>query len=99
MNRKTIPYQQMIVDAGGKIIENPIQFHGGSDHAIGRFMDITDSRYAKSGKDEQGEGYVFEYSELFGITTNLIGATEDDLFDIDKLAQLTEIFVAQNQRR
>ncbi len=55
------------------------EFIHGSDHALGAFLDITDSRFAKSGKDEQGEGYVFEWSSLFGITTNLIGATMEDL--------------------
>jgi len=44
----------------------------GSDHTLGGFTQITDSRYASSGKDEQGEGYVFDCDELFGTTINLI---------------------------
>lgn len=63
--------------------------HSGSDHAIGRFIDIADSRYAGHISDVQGEGYVFEWSEMFGISTNLIGATEGDLKDRKKLIDKT----------
>ena len=43
----------------------------GKDHSIGNFVDITDSRFANSKDDEQGEGYIFEWSQLFGASTNL----------------------------
>ena len=53
-------------------VTDEITIISGGDNALGRFLDITDSRYANSGKDEQGEGYVFEWSENLGITTNLL---------------------------
>jgi len=55
------------------------RFTHGSDHVLGAFLDITDSRYAGTEDDLQGEGYLFEWSSLFGITTNLIEATIEDL--------------------
>ena len=53
----------------------------GEDHALGGFYDIMDSRYADSGNDQQGEGYVVEWCEVFGFTTNLIGITTEGLKD------------------
>lgn len=47
-----------------KINDNIIVYYG-NDHAIGNFLDICDKRYADSGQDEQGEGYVFEHSTMF----------------------------------
>ena len=68
-------------------------FHIGSDHALGRFKDITDSRYAAHPSDQQGEGFVFEYSELFGIGTNLIGASHRDVLNNGRLIELTNKFI------
>jgi hypothetical protein len=51
----------------------------GNDHAIGQFIDVTDSRYANSDLDEQGEGYLVEWSTLFGFTQNKIGITIEQL--------------------
>lgn len=97
MSREVYKYEQIVVDKNGSLIENPIQFHFGSDHALGKFIDITDRRWAKSGKDEQGEGYVLEWSTLFGISTNLIGATLEDVeASVDRLAELTEEFINKN---
>jgi len=55
-----------------KIVTPSITIWYGEDHAIGKWLDITDERFAMSGKDEQGEGYVFEWSEKFPKGTNLI---------------------------
>lgn len=55
------------------------QVHRGSDHALGAFLDITDRRFASCSEDEQGEGYVMEYSTVFGFSTNLIEATVEDI--------------------
>lgn len=52
-----------------------ITVHHGTDHALGSFWDLTDDRYAGHPKDPQGEGYIFEYSKKFGISTNLADLT------------------------
>ncbi len=44
----------------------------GYDHALGSFIQITDARYASTPEDKQGEGYVFEWDERFGVSTDLI---------------------------
>lgn len=69
-----------------------ISIHSGSDHAVGWFIQISDKRFAGTPQDHQGEGYVLDY-DRFGFGTNLIGATEKDLGDIDKLMELTEAFI------
>lgn len=68
-------------------------FISGSDHAIGAFLDITDTRFANSGMDRQGEGFIMEWSEMFGFSQNLIGATVSDLEDVVKLQAKVEIFI------
>ena len=45
----------------------------GYDRALGSFIQITDARYASTPEDKQGEGYVFEWNESFGVSTDLIG--------------------------
>jgi len=55
-----------------KVLTANITIWYGNDHAIGKWLDITDDRFARSGKDEQGEGYVFEWSEMFPKGTNHI---------------------------
>lgn len=67
-----------------------IHIHYGTDHAIGKFLDITDDRFAGIDADDQGEGYVFEWSEMFGITINLIGAEIEDIDNQGKLIELTK---------
>lgn len=61
-----------------------ITIYTGNDHAIGEFLDITDKRFAGTETDEQGEGYVLEHSQAFGLTTNKIGAIESDLMPLNK---------------
>lgn len=52
----------------------------GSDHAVGRFFEVCDSRYADHPSDEQGEGYVLQWDALFKFGMgNLIGMTEDEI--------------------
>jgi len=64
----------------------------GTDHVLGRFIQIQDNRYMRSGNDLQGEGYVFEWDEAFGITLNLIRANPSDVLDSKKLIALTNKF-------
>jgi hypothetical protein len=64
----------------------------GDDHALGRFMQVSDQRYARSGEDEQGEGYVLNWDQVFGFSTNLIGATREQLGDNDKILELCNEF-------
>lgn len=64
----------------------------GSDHAVGRFVQVADGRFAGSDKDEQGEGYVMDWDSLFGFSVNLIGATVDDLYNDTKLRKLSDIY-------
>ena len=65
----------------------------GSDHALGYFLDITDTRYANSGKDEQGEGYLVEWSAVFGFTQNQIGIKVNELKDHSRINELVDKFV------
>lgn len=60
----------------------------GKDHILGNFVQIQDRRYANSDKDEQGEGYVMDWDELWGFTINLIHAEIIDLHDDVKLLEL-----------
>lgn len=55
-----------------------ITVNHGEDHAIGKFYNLTDRRYVGSPEDEQGEGYIFKYSDKFGISTNLANLTLDE---------------------
>lgn len=64
----------------------------GDDHVLGKFCQLTDERYAMSEDDEQGEGYVFEWDEEFGLVNNLIGATVGDVDNDDKLLELANKF-------
>lgn len=68
----------------------------GSDHVLGRFVQVSDVRYALSGDDMQGEGYVLDWDEGFGFTTNLIGAKVEDLGDDNKLLELVNVFCKEN---
>lgn len=55
-----------------KQITPHIHIYYGVDNALGIFADVVDLRYAESGKDAQGEGYVFEQSSEFGTSLNRI---------------------------
>lgn len=71
-----------------------ITIHLGIDHAIGEFLDIADERFAGNDEDESGEGFVLEWCQMFGITTNFIGATVDDISNLDVLIAKTNSFAA-----
>lgn len=80
-----------------KPINKDIIIVHGSDHAIGGFVDVIDARYARSKDDQQGEGFVFEWSLMFGISLNLINATEDDIRQGDKrIIELCDNFCLKN---
>lgn len=70
-----------------------IKIHYGSDHAIGRFLDITCSAYAQSDLDEQGEGYVVEYCDMFKFSQNQIGIAFEDLGNKTKIIELVNKFI------
>lgn len=81
MSRNTLSTQSKFVD-----------ITTGKDHAIGKFIQIQDRRYSQSDKDDQGEGYVLDWDEMFGFTINLINATLEDLKDTNKLVSLCDEF-------
>lgn len=54
----------------------------GHDHAVGRFVQICNDHYAKSKHDLQGEGYVFDWDEMFGVSLNLIEIDDLDLMQL-----------------
>lgn len=78
-----------------RMIANHIEVSMGFDHALGQFIQITDSRYAGTEDDYQGEGYVFEWDESFGITTNLINLTVEEMNDNDAIASKCNAFASQ----
>ena len=80
---------------GNKINEN-ITVVFGNDHVLGSFIDVIDNRFAESGQDEQGEGYVCEYSTKFGISNNRIGANIEDLKNKEKIIELCDAMVKRN---
>lgn len=92
MSRVSRSFPQISLFRGNTYV-NPITFHGGIDHILGPFLDITDDRYASLPEDEQGEGFVMEWCTLFGFQRNLIGATIDDIDDVPKLIDLVEKFI------
>lgn len=55
-----------------------ITVHGGDDHAVGSFFEITDKRSIDEPGDS-GEGYVFQWDEAFGIGINKIKTTIEDI--------------------
>jgi len=67
----------------------------GSDHALGQFIDIMDKRYASSDKDEQGEGYLVEWCNLFGFSQNQIDITVEGLKDEATVIELCDEFVKE----
>ena len=75
-------------------LNETIQIHHGNDCAIGQFIDITDSRHATSGKDMQGEGYIVEWSEVFGFSQNKIGITKNQLASVDETIRLVNEYVS-----
>jgi hypothetical protein len=44
---------------------------GGDDHALGRFFQIFDKEMEN--ETPEGEGVVYDWSELFGVETNYTG--------------------------
>jgi hypothetical protein len=67
----------------------------GADHALGQFIDIMDRRYAESGKDEQGEGYLVEWCGAFQFSQNHIDITLEGLKDEAKIIELCDKFVKE----
>lgn len=73
-------------------INKNISIAYGNDHAIGKFLDIRDKRYAQSNKDEQGEGYLVEWCEMFKFAPNLIGITIDEFDNKERIIELCNKF-------
>jgi len=76
-----------------KVITDNIVIHFGTDHAIGRFLDITDKRYAESGLDEQGEGYVFEHSDMFPSDNTKVIIDMDEPLTVPVIIQACDEFI------
>jgi hypothetical protein len=59
----------------------------GEDRVLGNFIQITDSRFAGTADDPQGEGYVYDGDQDTGVMTNLIGIEPINLtsIELDKL--------------
>lgn len=68
-------------------------FIRGTDHVLGAFFDIQDKRFAKSGDDPQGEGFVFEWSQTMGITTNFINADVEEVGNDERMLELVNEFI------
>lgn len=103
MSRVRTPLYKSVVNPDGSITEHPIVFYTGLDRVLGNFLDVTDSRFAGSEFDEQGEGYLFEWNERFGISTNLIGLTEETMRDGTQIlvaveSYLTKIGILKNNK-
>lgn len=93
MSRHSEPARSMMIDEDGNMVECPTWFHSGMDMALGKFFDITDKRFAGTANDRQGEGYVLEWSQKWGISTNLIGAKDRDINNVERLLELVEEFI------
>jgi hypothetical protein len=57
--------------------DNRLTIIGGDDQALGKFLQVFDREAEKETPDS--EGLVFEWSEVFGIETNLTGYPESML--------------------
>jgi hypothetical protein len=62
-----------------KKISEHVTVISGSDHALGNFIQVQDSRYAGSPDDYQGEGYVLDYDQALGFSINLLNLKKEDL--------------------
>ena len=62
-----------------KQLNENITVYAGIDHVLGGFVQMTDKRYAGTIEDTQGEGYVLDCDERFGMSINLAGITREEL--------------------
>ena len=67
----------------------------GNDHALGEFIQIYDNRFAGTEGDPQGEGYVFEWDRLFGVTLNLIGLPKEKMENAIILSDLKDLVLGK----
>lgn len=79
MGRSVRPLIGQVINNKGELEDCQTELIEGNDGLLGKFIDIADKRFAGTKHDPQGEGYLFEYSERFGISTNLIGLTEKEM--------------------
>jgi hypothetical protein len=63
----------------------------GRDEALGRFFDVMDDRYARY--NEEGSEYIFEWSDKFGITNDVLNFQIDvnKGFDFKTMIQFCDI--------
>lgn len=78
-----------------KLNEYTTMVHG-NDHTLGYFVDIVDNRYANSDLDEQGEGYLVEWSSEFNFSNNIIDLKFDDFKDPQKIIDKVNYFLYMN---
>lgn len=76
-------------------IGSGITIISGSDHALGEFLDIISSDYAGSSHDEQGEGFLVEWSSLFGFAQNQIGIKKSQFKKNGKIIELVKKFLSE----
>lgn len=61
----------------------------GSDHAVGQFVQVVDSRY---NDDPSGEGYLVDYDQLFGFSYNVINLPKSELYNNESILRYVNKF-------
>jgi hypothetical protein len=51
--------------------DNRLLVVGGDDHAVGKFLQVFDRQMTEA--TPEGEGLVYDWSEMFGVEVNLTG--------------------------
>ena len=64
----------------------------GEDKFLGFFFDIIDERYDG---DPSGEGYLVEWSSMFGFSQNKIGIDADEFRDDEIVILLVDRFIEE----
>jgi len=52
---------------------------GGNDHAVGKFLQMFDKQMTDA--TPEGEGLIYDWSEMFGVETNFTGYSDTWLPD------------------
>jgi len=76
-----------------EILNKNIKINFGWDATLGSFVDIIDKRYVNIGKDEQGEGYLVEWTKIWGFTQNKIGIKQEELKNGKRIEELINKFL------
>lgn len=84
----------MSVDSEGQLQTSSTTIIRGNDHILGMFVDVCDSRIAGTVHDPQGEGYLVEWSELFGFSQNKIELESIHISEAD-IRQKVEEYISK----